>query len=457
MLERNSIDLLLLAATIAAMLVALVALLVSLAALNRLRSQSPPSGARQARFNWRMLAAGAVVSLIAVAAVWLFTPTRYKASTVVQVESPFPRSPTQLTEPPVPHEQMERYLEDQVVLLRDDSVLREALMDAQVRSTEWYRQHKDKMVSLDKLDKPILLDVLRDGLSVTRLPPSAYLQVSFRAANPKDAANIVNTVIDKYLYKIQEMSQLQYQGELDDVRRREKALYDRLQAILNDKMKFIAQSLGAPGVTEGLNLVGERLKTLAAAMTKVEEEKLAAKSVYDNIAGMDRHRIGLTPEIKQLIQDDPRIAALQDRKLELELELQGAPATAPAEDVSNRWRAQIEFIERKLSELTAARENELYDYQLHSAQTTFVNKTAEELKLRESMLELEARQRDLDQGMARYRNLEEQQAILTKELDLVRQYSNQLELVIKDRGMVRVHKIGTATPPTEPIESFKPC
>ncbi len=366
----------------------------------------------------------------------------YEARTVVQVESPFVRVPGALTENPVTADLMNRYVQDQAVLMKDETVLGEALKDAQVRATGWYHDHKDRGQ---------IVDDMKQDLTAAQLTGSSYLAVAFSARNAKDAASICNTIVDKYLYKVQEMSQLQYQGELDDTRKREKALYDRLQAILEDKMKFIALSLGTPGATEGLNLIAERLKALAAAMTKVEEEKLAAKSVYDSLTNVDPSRVTLSPQMLAMIQADPEINGLQQQKNGLEQYL-----VALLNRVGENHR-EVVAIKNKLEDLDKRyqvarlqKENEYRDYELNSASTQFQHKTSNELSLRESMLELEAKQRDLDQALARYRNMVEQQEILTKELDLVRQYSNQLELVIKDRGMVRVRKIGTATPPVKP-------
>jgi hypothetical protein len=53
-------------------------------------------------------------------------------------------------------------------------------------------------------------------------------------------------------------------------------------------------------------------------------------------------------------------------------------------------------------------------------------------------MEAEAKQRDLDQAKVNFQNIDDRYYLLATELNLVRNHNNQLQLLLNDRGMVRI-------------------
>jgi polysaccharide biosynthesis transport protein len=385
-----------------------------------------------------------LISGIAVGATWYLQQNHpsYEAKTYIQVESPFPRTPMVMGENPVGPEMMNRYVADQAVLIKDEQVLREALQDSAVLATAWHRNQPDKQ---------LILEVLKEELGVAQLTGTSYLSVSFSAKDPKDAATVVNTIIDKYLAKVKNMSELQLSTELEGYKAQEAALAQKFQQILDEKQRFIKDQLGAPGLTEGLNVVGETLRGLANQVSLLEQEKLQAKAAYDNLIGVDPSQIAISPQMMAMMQNDPQIMGLQQNKFQLEQHR----LTAMQEFGENHRSVQtlathIKVIDEQLQEMMDKKEREVREYQINSAHTQFLNAMQAEMALRDRMLEAEAKQRDLDQGLARYRNLEDQQELYSAQLNQIRDYTQKLGMVIGDREKVRVKRIGPAIPPLLP-------
>jgi len=195
--------------------------------------------------------------------------------------------------------------------------------------------------------------------------------------------------------------------------------------------------------------VGRTWLQFAEEVTRLEAEKLRYKVAYDNLRGGDPStiEIAITPDMRAIIEQDPRIAQLRDKKLTLELELEAnLPETPENKEALHTLSKQLEVVDRKLIGLVAQREKDLWDHQLHEARTLYLNATQAELQLRERLTELEAKQRDLDRGLARYRRLEEQQILLEDRRGRILDYISQLRMMVDARGLVRARRVGQAYP-----------
>ena len=265
---------------------------------------------------------------------------------------------------------------------------------------------------------------------------------SFDADDPSDAATIVNTVLNKYLEDIQQTSLVQCKNELQDYRTQAKVLSSQLEAILKAKQGFLNEQLAASGVTEGLNLIGETLRTLTAEATRVEQEKLNAKIAHENLTRAGSADVRISPALHRVIEEDPEVTHLRDLKLSLEIELESVattqPESKPADDVLQR---KLKVVERKLSEMLVQKEREARSYQVDSADSGYQAAIEQELTLRERILELQNKQRNVNSGLVTYRKLEEQQKPIEKKLAAIREYTDRLASIIKDRGPVRIKLI----------------
>jgi len=371
---------------------------------------------------------------------WFIAPPSYRASAVVRVESSFPKRPMEIGETMIHVELMDRFVDDQIQLIQDESVLREALPSSVVRETSWYLNHPDK--------KLMLLELQQD-LDVNQIPGSNCVLITFPTKNRLDAPKIVNTVVEKYIRKVENMSRDQYSSELTDYRRREEKISLELEKIRRLKQDFLRTEMSTSGVTAGINVVGETWRTLAQEVTQLEAEKLQYKAAYENLVGISALEIATSPRMGSMIKQDPQVTKLRDIMfdLEIQIELEKATSLPAGSPTVEKLTARRDALEIMIAEMTARKRKEVRDYQLNSAHTLFLNAVQAELQLRKRMEEAECQQRDLDRQLEQFRNLEEEQLMFERQLDDVRKYINQLLLVIKDRGTVHVRQIGQAQVP----------
>ncbi len=366
----------------------------------------------------------------------------YTAQSAILVESPFPKAPMQLTQPLLQVELMNRYVADQALLVKDEGVLSEAMTDAELMSTAWYQSNPDKNE---------LLDELLDDLSVKQAPNTSYLIVKFSTHSVEDAPRIVNTVIRKYLARVKSMSLRQFQTERDTYRDEVARLKREIDVLRDRKANFIASEFAVPGVTQGLNVVGETYRSLAEEVTRLEAEKLQLKAAADNLRALGPREVAISPQTRMLIEQDPQIASLMSNQLALrqarEMRLR---RVGEKHRTIQDLDAQLAAVQEELDRLTLEKEDEARQYQLSQAETAYLNATQAELMLRERMLTEQARQQDIDRKLATFRNLEEEQLLLERQYQELYSFQTQLDIITSgEQGIAQVRQVGQALPPRE--------
>lgn len=412
-----------------ALVLAVLALLVGVLAL-RPRATVVRTIARAGdaprRFRWRIFGTSVLVAAISGFMTWLLLPDQYRAMAMILVESPNPRVPMQLVDPPVTEDAMNRFVQDQVEFLKHKEVLRDTLGDANVMATGWYRVQPDKSLILSKLARE---------LAVRQVPGTNYVEVSFVADQPKDAATIVNTVVEKYLYRVQAMAQDQWETRLQRYAREEEARAERLQKITADQSALANQ----------IKILEEGLRALAVGCTKAEDEEVQAKAEYDSMVKADPADAKLPPEVLLLIEQTPQVARLQQELLAI---FQRPPTeTQPAESL----KARHDALYQQLKTLLAEKRQEYCESRIRAAKTRWLEAAGAAAVLREKMTEAEPQRQRLARYIVDHRGIEHDADLVKRELDLLHDYNSQVRLMIKDREIARVHRVAMATPPVEPF------
>lgn len=369
----------------------------------------------------------------------------WRAHAFVLVESPFPKVPFQFGDRTIHVDLMDRFVADQIVLVKDHGVLTSVVMESpDVAETAWYN-------SVSEAEREQLIDDLREELSVRQIAGTNYMQISFSTRRREDAPIIVNTVVEKYIGRVTANTRDEYASELSDYAREEEVLKGQLDSLRERKLRFLASEIGFPGATEGVNIVGEMWRQLATQVAQLESEKLQYHAWYENLVAVDQDQLAISPQMRLMIQQDPQIQGLQNMLLDLDNQRQFLLRHfGPGHRSVRNIDAQIEVIENKRDQLLAERESQVREYELNSTQTLYLNATAAEHALRERAQEYQAQQRDLDRHLAEFRIQEEEQRLLEQQLNELRAYTNQLNLMIRDRGMVRVRSEGQAQMPLRP-------
>jgi capsular exopolysaccharide synthesis family protein len=369
----------------------------------------------------------------------------YRAQSIVLVEPPS-KGPMEFEEQMLQVDLMDRLVQDQIVRVTSETVLTEALKSMEVIQTRWYQDGKLKAGN----DVGPLLDELKDELSVQQVPRTNYMVVSFKTRAREDAPKIVNAVIDKYRTDLEATAKSTVQREWESYRNKTAEKYNYLRGRRDEKKNFVAMQFSTPGVTSGMNVAGETFRSLNDAVTQLEAEKLAFKAQYENLRGVTSDQIALSPQLRQLIQQDPQVFQLSSQlvNLQQEREIRLRRVGQQHREVKQIDDA-VQAIESALAELQLAKENEILEYQVKSAEQAYLNATQAELQLRERLSSQQAVQHDIDQKLAEYQNMEEEVKMLEEEYSQLQMFTNQLALMQAAENPGRVRQIGTAQIPRQ--------
>lgn len=360
----------------------------------------------------------------------------YRSGAAVLVESPFAKNPMEFGENLPQTEMMNRFVADQMFIVKDDSLLREVLNDTDVRGTSWYREQPDKNV---------LLQELQGDLDVRQSQGTSIFIVSFATKNVEDAPKIVNTTVRKYIDKVQKMSQEKYARELTKFQQQETDLKRDLKQIRDQRDTMIASQLGSPGLTSNINVAGEVWRALAMQAAGLEMQQLQLKAQFDNLKGLDPSEIMLSPTVQMMIDQDPQVSGMKINLIDLrQAQNTILQRVGPKHTSAHQIRNQIESAQKMLDEILEQKKQEARQYQIISAETAWLNAVNAQIQLQERVDGAKAEQRDADRKLAQYQSLQEQQQLLEEQNRRVSDQINSLQLIMRGQEMVRVRPFGQA-------------
>ncbi|MBN1488363.1 MAG: polysaccharide biosynthesis tyrosine autokinase [Phycisphaerae bacterium] len=375
---------------------------------------------------------------------WAKYLPRFDATAQVLVESPNPQTPLTLqADAQVMPEVQQRILEDQAMLLKSDDVLAEALRDTNVINTQWYQEFPEA-------ERPMILLELQEALRVSPVRGTSYLSVSIGCKSSGDPHVIVNTIVEKYLRRADELSRVRFSEQLIEYKDERETLDKQIDTLRKRKETFLATQLGIPGVSQGLNVVAEALRQMSTEVTRIESERVLAEALHDNLKAVSPGNLSISPEMRMMIENDPTILRLRNTLDALEQNRMLAIKTLGDSHRTIRDMShQITLVEKQLGEEMAVRADQVRQYEMDRAEMTFLNAKEAELRLKENLLELEDRQRDIDRQLAHYQRMEEEQYRLEENYALLDNHIRMLEMITQQNTTVRVRSIARARMPLE--------
>lgn len=320
---------------------------------------------------------------------------------------------------------------------------------------------------VDEDGNSIGTEVFREGLAVQEVATTDILRVAYRNADPREASEVVNTLIANYLnsnvganraeaVKTKKFLESQLPQAQDDLKAKETAL---------KQFKVRNQIVSSEGETSkiafSLRSIRERLREVRSNIAQTESRANYIKSQLNvNVSqAVSRTNIGQSPEVDRIsseLQDlriqlnrersrftsqNPVILDLQERiQLQEQLLAQQIRKVSGSTSQSNRNNRRFSPIQQELTaELVGLEADKTgLDKQLAyllNAEKDLQNKAS---KLPELELNLASLQRDLDNSKQTY-------DLLQNRLGAIKVASNQ------DIGNVRI--ISYATVPEKPVSS----
>lgn len=159
----------------------------------------PVSLWRILRFKWTILAVFILMTVPVVVGIWTLVVPQYRVGAQVRVRPIIPRLVFKTDDNgPIPLYQS--YLNTQVALMMSPAVLQRVLDTPEVQKTTWY-QNNEKSVDGKSSSH---IDRLTKVLNVQPRWMTEVIDVVMIDPNPKEAATIVNTILDEYITYVRE-------------------------------------------------------------------------------------------------------------------------------------------------------------------------------------------------------------------------------------------------------------
>jgi capsular exopolysaccharide synthesis family protein len=367
----------------------------------------------------------------------------FKSETLVEIKSPNVRDPFEVREIVPPVDLLNRYVIDQAQLVKHRRVLDQALLDTRVTSTQWYKYHLEH--------KNNLIEEMQDELSVTPVPNTSFIAVSFATRNKEDGARIVDTIVDKYIAMIKSESTSVFAAQLARYRTELQQLEGQLKAARAREEEFMSRSMPVPGLGENINVPSKQWEIIATEQARLEAEALQLKAVHDNYQRMDLSQMMLTPAMQASIDQDPLIMNLNSAVMGLEQQLAVLTARAGrnSRDVRN-LEMNLAVVRAKLEEVTRRKEEQVRKFHRDSTEAAWLNALQASIRLKDKASEFESLQRDLDSKLATLRTIKADQEVLDHQYEKMWDYVQQLQLLVDSRETVRVSQVGKAVEPLKP-------
>ena len=364
----------------------------------------------------------------------------FRADAFIKVDSPDPGGPFDIAGTPADQDLIDRYLRDQTVLLTSEQVLSEAINDPLLRETQWFE-------SYETVDDALI--ELKEDLGAGSIYGSSFVRVSFATHHKDDCYKIVNAVVAKYFDHIRRTSTNEFRQQLTDFQDEVDSVRRQLTEKINEIGEFQKQA-GIPGMTERINAVGQRLIQTVMAVVEAQEDKLTAKAIYDSYTAMGSGNMAISPETMAFVELDPRVAGQQNRLLALQEEL-GVRQEDFGQDhrIIKDLSSRVALVSEELQRTRSRRVEEVHNQQIEQVSRMYSAALEKEVRLRDELAEAQARQRELDENLATYDALKEQQRILEEESQRVQQHKRDLEIILNTQPGPRITLVARGVPPRE--------
>jgi tyrosine-protein kinase Etk/Wzc len=331
-------------------------------------------------------------------------------------------------------------------IIKGQRTLEELCARDKVKQTDWFSQRgRNIRKAVMYLDNNFGALAQRDG---------DFIEVSMTCRSDKESALIVNEMLDLFLASQGGTKREEVAGRLarlEDQR-------TRVQRDLDQANKALDELRTAWGITD-LEKQGGRfwMHTFTVRLNDLELKRsdlaMALKQVQANLKNVERLATGpITEQIEQLVEGDPVMIMLAERKALMESALEGI-LTKFGENhrVVRQTQELINDIKEKREQRKTEIAEQIRQANLQNAQDGMVilqERFAELEKLRQ---EADAKQKDLDLARVQY----DQRAVIRDEritmLDSIKEQIEKLKIIHDDPQTPKVRSVGYAPMPLEMV------
>ncbi|MCE9591444.1 MAG: polysaccharide biosynthesis tyrosine autokinase [Planctomycetes bacterium] len=225
-------------------------------------------------------------------------------STAQILVTPPPTRPEDMPDPFAVRGDLGTMIQNQLVMIRSDDLLQEALKRDVVRQTKWFSSFED--VRGRTLN-------LRENLSAFQLRGTTIIAVTLTGRHKADLQNILDTIVDIYLTQTRLREDLRG-GDIRRVFLEERNRADIEIARIQEQLKQFRSENDLSSVFASNNDAAITYENLARQRPNVEQAAMQARDMYQSLLQAQREgRINASPADTAAAQADPSVAGRDER------------------------------------------------------------------------------------------------------------------------------------------------
>lgn len=333
-------------------------------------------------------------------------------------------------------------LESEARKMTNLAVLTDVVATAEFQSThfwKWYNRDIGKCV----------YDLQR-MVSATPIPDTNLIRVSLSCQYKTEARDIVNTVMRRYETLYREHAVGYYRAQVESV---QTSLGERLKKLDQQQIKMtqFRENIDVPQVETERSATTQTLTFFAQEIAQYEANEAQLASQLRAVRAWGA-KLPLTPEMKIILESDPRIRLYRSQAETLEIEMNTAAAILLGENhrtmrlLDERRRGYQEFEASQREQLI----QDLRNREVSSLEQALSATRNVMVSLQEDLAETEARQRDLDKFLQRYATMVSEEDRMQEQLIQLEKLLSEAQHAYSDSSRVRLRVVQDAQLPIWP-------
>lgn len=240
--------------------------------------------------------------------VWLLYAPLYTAEAYLAV-NPAKTTVVGMQRGDVNQQIMDRLLKSYANSIMTDQVLQAAAKD--IEGLAWYRE----------ASKDDVVEVLKQDVNVSVKAGTKYIGITMTGRRREDITEIVNAVAKAAANQAQQQANASRQATIDDLKEEVRNLRQQ-----QNEREMTIKNLQSQGVQqnaeEDAKTLEFRIRTLVNQLGDVRVQYVQAKESWESLQGMAEEELANQPEVREQVSFDPVLRELENRVLNLQMELE---------------------------------------------------------------------------------------------------------------------------------------
>ena len=375
------------------------------------------------------------------------TAPKYTARTYIEVLSPGRTDPTVIGGALAGKDIAYEFRFSKAALIKQQNMLQQLIRRDAIQATKWFRSFNDDIAKIIK--------DLEDNFGAVPDRNSSYILVSMTCGDPKEAALIVNEMVDLFISSQRTNAETDAGQKLRELGQQENDLRDKLRTITSS-LADIRRTTGITQLESG-NSEGEFRNTITQKLGNLEIEKIKVEADMEQIrTSVENYqeRTTVSDVVQRDTENDQVVMQLMQRISSYEAELARKLTTLGE---NHREVQQLrELLRQTVAEKDArssAKSQQIRNSDVTVARDQLAVLTNRLAKLAELRDKTENEQRDLDNARSQYDQFVSDREEAKTKLFSIQEQISKYNLIKQDAESSKVKSIG---PAPEPLEISSP-